>query len=96
MTGQLVEQGEDGDAVHDGGFEEETLAARGGQVAEFAVGVDDGSFVGGDGVGSVIEGGADVIDGGLAVFDVERGGFEEDVGLGGLQPGADIYNRVLI
>jgi hypothetical protein len=43
---------------------------RGGEVAEFAVGVDDGSFVGGDGVGSVLEGGADVVDGGLAGFDV--------------------------
>ncbi len=59
---------------------------RRGQVAEFAVGVDDWSFVGGDGVGSVLERGADVIDGGLAGFDVERGGFEEDVGLGCCQP----------
>jgi hypothetical protein len=55
---------------------------RGGQVAQFAVGVDDGAFVGGDGVGSVLEGGADVVDGGLAGFDVEGRGFEEDVGLG--------------
>ena len=37
----------------------------------FAVSVDDWAFVGGDGVGSVFEGGADVIDGGLAVFHVE-------------------------
>jgi hypothetical protein len=44
--------------------------------------VDDGAFVGSDGVGSVIEGGADVVDGGLAVLDVEGGGFEEDSGLG--------------
>jgi hypothetical protein len=48
--------------------------------------VDDGAFVRGDGVGSVGEGGADVIDGGLAVLDIEGSGFEEDVGLGGLQP----------
>ena len=53
-----------------------------GQVAEFAVSVDDRAFVGGDGVGSLIEGGADVVDGRLAVLDVEGGGFEEDVGLG--------------
>ncbi len=52
------------------------LPAGGGEIAEFAVGVDDWSFVGGDGVGSVLERGADVIDGGLAVFDVERCGFE--------------------
>ena len=58
----------------------------GGEVAEFAVGVDDWSFVGGDGVGSVSEGGADVIDGGLAGLDVEGCGFEEDVGLGSGEP----------
>jgi hypothetical protein len=51
--------------------------------------VHDWSFVGGDGVGSVLERGSDVIGGGLAVFDVEGGGFEEDVGLGGFQPGLD-------
>jgi hypothetical protein len=42
----------------------------GGQVAEFAVGVDDWSLVGGDGVGSVLERGSDVIGRGLAGFDV--------------------------
>ena len=62
----------------------------GGKVAEFAVGVHDGALVGGDGVGSVLEGGADVGDGGLAVVHVEGGGFEEDVGLGGGEPGADV------
>ena len=66
------------------------LAAGGGQVAQFAVGVDDGAFVGGDGVGSVLEGGADVVDGGLAGFDVEGRGFEEDVGAGGGEPVADV------
>jgi hypothetical protein len=34
----------------------------------------------------VVERGADVIDGGLAGLDVEGSGFEEDVGLGGLEP----------
>jgi hypothetical protein len=52
--------------------------------------VDDGAFVGGDGVGSVVEGGADVVDGGLAGFDVEGCGFEEDVGLGFREPVADV------
>ena len=65
------------------------LPCSGGEIAEFAVGVDDWSFVGGDGVGSVVKRGADVIDGGLAVFDVEGGGFEEDVGVGGFQPVSD-------
>ena len=60
-----------------------------GQVAEFAVGVDDCPLVRGDGMGSVIESGADVIDGGLAVLDVQRCGFEEDVGFGRIEPGAD-------
>jgi hypothetical protein len=50
--------------------------------------MDDRSFVGGDGVGSVVERGADVVDGGLAVGDVEGRGFEEDVGAGFSQPGA--------
>ena len=71
------------------------LALLRGQVAEFAVGVDDGAFVGGDGVGSVVESGADVVDGGLAVFHVERCGFEEDVGLGGGEPVADVGGRRL-
>jgi hypothetical protein len=87
--GELVEQREDGNAVHYRGFEEETFAASGGQIAQFAVGVNDGAFVGGNGVGSVLEGGADVVDGGLAVFDIERCGFEEDVGAGGGEPFVD-------
>ena len=74
--GKLIEKRKDGDSVHYGGFEEEAFVFDGGEVAEFAVGVDDGSFVGGDGVGSVMESGADVVDGGLAVIHVERCGFE--------------------
>ena len=58
------------------------LAFGCGQVAEFAVSVDDRAFVGGDGVSSVVEGGADMVDRGQAGLDVEGGGFEEDVGLG--------------
>ena len=54
------------------------------------VGVDEGSFVGGDGVGAVGEGGADVVDGGLPGGDVEGGGFEEDVGLGIEEPVVDV------
>jgi len=60
-----------------------------GQLAQFAVGVDDGALVGGDGVGSVFEGGADVGGGGLTVFYVQGGRFEEDVGLGCGEPLAD-------
>jgi hypothetical protein len=38
----------------------------------------------------VFEGGADVVYGGLAVFHVEGRGFEEDVGLGGGEPVANV------
>src|SRR5258708_23196703 len=41
-------------------------------------------------MGSVLEGSADVIDCGLTVFYVEGSGFEEDVGLGGGEPFADV------
>jgi hypothetical protein len=37
-------------------------------------------------VGSVSEGGADVVDGGLSGFDVEGSGFEEDIGAGCGEP----------
>jgi hypothetical protein len=86
----LIEERKNWDAIHDGGFEEESSCRARREIAELAVGVDDGAFVGGDGVGSVLEGGADVVDGGLSGFDVERCGFEEDVGLGGGEPGADV------
>ena len=68
--GQLVEEGEDGNSVHDCGFEKEALAFFGGQVAEVAPGVNDGTFVGADGVGSVLKGGADVVNRGLTVVDI--------------------------
>jgi hypothetical protein len=60
------------------------------EIAELAVGVDDWSFIGGDGVGSVVEGGADMVDGGLAGFDVERRGFEENIGASGGEPVANV------
>ena len=47
---------------------DDRVGVLGGKVAEIAVGVDNWSFVGGDGVGSVVECGADVIDGRLARF----------------------------
>ena len=92
---ELVEEGEDWDTVHDRGFEEESFALLRGQVAEVAVGVDDGAFVGGDGVGSVLECGADVGYGGFAVFHVQRGGFEEDVSVRGGEPFADVLGSGL-
>src|SRR5579872_1395579 len=62
----------------------------GGEIAQLAVGVNDRAFVGSDGVSSVLEGGADVVDSRLAILHVKRSGFEEDVGLGGRKPVADI------
>jgi hypothetical protein len=83
---ELIEEGKNWDAIHHGRLEEEAFAFSFREIAEFAVGVDDGAFVGGDGVGSVLESGADVVDGRLSGFDVERCGFEENVGAGGGEP----------
>ena len=94
--GELFEERENRHAVHNCGFEEEALALLRGQITEFAVVVDDRTFVGRDGVGSVLEGGADMIDGGPAVLHIERGGFEKDIGLGSGQPVADVLRLAAI
>jgi hypothetical protein len=88
--GQLVEEREDGDPIHHGGLEEEALASARGQIAEFAIGVDDGAFVGSNRVGSMVQGGADVVDGRLSGRNVEGSGFEEDVSFGRGEPGMDV------
>jgi len=93
--GELVEEREDRDAIHHGRLEEEAFAFTGSEVAEFGVGVDDGALVRGDGVSSVVESGADVVDGGLAILDAEGGGFEENVGLGGGEPGTNVGIRIV-
>ena len=64
-----------------------------GEIAQFAVGVDDRSFVGGDGVGSVLKRGANVRDRGLAIFDVEGCSFEEDVGASGGKPFVQVLHH---
>ena len=86
----LIEQRKNRHAVHHRGFKQKPFAARRGQVAQFAVRMHDGSFVRGDGVGSVLKRRANVVDGGLAIFHVERGRFEEDVSLGASEPFADV------
>src|SRR5260370_32250856 len=68
--GHLMEKRKDGDAIHDGGFEQEALAFGGCQIAQFSISVDDWAFVGGDGMSSVFEGGAEFTDGRVARFDV--------------------------
>jgi hypothetical protein len=60
------------------------------EIAQFAVGVDDRAFVGGDGVGSVFKRGANVRDRGLAIFDVKGRSFEDDIGMSGGEPGMNV------
>src|SRR5579885_2112899 len=48
-------------AIEDGGFEQKAAPALRGQVAQFAIGVHDRALVGGDGVGAVLEGEAQVV-----------------------------------
>ncbi len=84
--GHLLEERENRDAIHHRRFEQEFLSASLRQVAQFTVGVDDGAFVGGDGVGSVLEGSADVVDAGLAIFYVEGCGFKQHIGACGGEP----------
>jgi hypothetical protein len=50
----------------------------------------DRTFVGGDGVGAMLERGFEVLDGGLAGLEVERTGFEDYVGAGTVEPFANI------
>jgi len=48
--------------------------------------VNNGTFVGGDGVGSMLERSADVINGRLAGFGVERSCLEQNISTGRGQP----------
>src|SRR6267154_5200154 len=48
--------------------------------------MDDRSLVGGDGVGSMFERGADMVNRWLPVFDIEGRGFKDHVGTGRVQP----------
>ena len=80
---------EDGRAVHDGGFEAKHELAAIGFVAETGELVRDGALVGGDHVQVAREGGADVIDGGLAGDGIERGEFDGDVGMGSIEESTD-------
>ncbi|HUJ31743.1 MAG TPA: hypothetical protein VLY23_10725 [Candidatus Acidoferrum sp.] len=89
----MREHREDRRAVHHRGFEKEFAAARAGEVAKFAVGVDDRTFVRADGVRAGFERGLEMGDGGLAGETVERSGFEDDVGLGLFEPLADVLRR---
>lgn len=88
--------GEDGDAVHHRGFIEEFLAFFAGECGEFVEGVDDGAFVGGDGVSAEFERGLDVVGGGLARLYIEGTGFEEDVGAAALEPFADVARSLVL
>jgi len=52
--------------------------------------VDDWAFIRRDGMGSELERRADVFNRWLAVLNVERGGFEQDIGLGRRDPRANL------
>jgi hypothetical protein len=57
---------------------------------KFAEGVDDRTLIRGDGVGTVLECGGEMLHGGLAGVRIERASFKENIGLGALQPFVDI------
>jgi hypothetical protein len=48
--------------------------------------VDHRPLVGGDGIGSVVEGSTYVVESRLPIDNVERGSFEENVGVSGGEP----------
>lgn len=87
--GHLIEQRKDRHPIHYRGFEQKAPSARDSQIAQLPISVNDWPFVGRDGVGSVLQRCANVIDARLTAFDIERGRFEEDVSAGSLQPCLD-------
>src|SRR5882672_8902381 len=65
--GQIVaEQREDGHAVHDGRLKKETPFLRSRQLPQLVVRINDRSLIRCDGMGSVLECSANMIDGGLS------------------------------
>jgi len=57
---------------------------------KFAIGVNDRTFVGANGMRARFERGFDVLDGGMTVVAIERTGFKEDVGLRSMEPFTNI------
>src|SRR5580692_2007513 len=86
----IAEQGKDGNAIHHGRLKQESPSVGKGEGIQFLIRVHDGAFIGGDRVCAHFEGGANVIDCGLAVARAERRSFEENVGLRQTQPLPDI------
>lgn len=83
---EFAEKRKDRGAIHHRGLEQEALAFLAGKVAEFTIGVYDGAFVRGDGMGAMFERSPNVAGGGLASFHIERRGLEENVGFGRREP----------
>ena len=69
--GELIEERENRDAIHHRGFEKEALVFARGKVAERAISVYDRSLFGCDGVRTIFECGAYVINGRLASLDIQ-------------------------
>lgn len=86
----MREHGKNRGAVHYSRFEVKLAAVQLGEFVEFAIGVDDRTFVGADSMSAGFERGFDVLDSGMAVVAIERTGFEKNVGLGNMEPFTDI------
>ena len=89
----VAKEREDGRAVHHRRLEEEAAAPGRGQIGQFGIGMHDRPLVRADDMGADLQRGANVSDGRLAGFGVQRTGFEHDVGLGGMHPTARVANR---
>jgi len=90
----LAEQREHWDAIHYGRFEEEPAILPPRESLQFCIGVNDRTFIGGDGVRSEFQSRAQMIDGGVTVLYVQRSCLEQDIGLRGTQPGVHVGELV--
>src|SRR5882762_11976521 len=91
MNGRhLVEQRKDGHAIHHRRLEQESLFSRRRQITQCPIRMNDRSLVRRDGVRSMLERRANVVDGRLAVVHIERSSFEENIRLRSNKPLADV------
>src|SRR5580692_12393241 len=91
FRGQAVlKHGENRHPHHDRGLVEELAVLLFCERRELVVGVNDGAFVGGDGMRPEFESHPQMFGGGLAGFDIERGGLEENIGARFFEPLAEI------
>src|ERR1700685_1926490 len=89
----VAKQREDGNAIHHGRLEQKLSPMGNSETIQFFVGVNDGAFIGGDGVRAHFQSGANMINRRLTVAWAERRRFKENVGLRQTQPAANIMWR---